>query len=133
VAYLIDSDWVIDHLEGRREARELIARLLPDGIAISIITYLEIFEGILGGRDRAEAERVFREFLRGVDVIGINRAVARRTADIRVELRRQKRPVTNRAMDLLIAATALERNLIMVSRNTRDYGDIPNLRLHGTI
>lgn len=123
----MDTDWVIGVLEGRPEAQLLFARLLPDGIAISIITYLEAYEGIRGGRNREEAERVFREFLRGVDVLGIDRTTARRTAHIRIDLRSRKRSINDRAMDLIIAATALEGGLILVSRNIRDYADISSL------
>ena len=39
--YLIDTDWVIDHLDDHPEARALLERLAPDGIAISIVTYME--------------------------------------------------------------------------------------------
>lgn len=127
MAYLLDTDWAIDVLEGRLEAHLLFARLLPDGVAVSIITYLEVYEGIRGGRNREEAERVFREFLRGVDVLGINRATARRTADIRVDLRSRKRSINDRAMDLIIAGTAIAHGLVLVSRNSRDYSDIPAL------
>ena len=130
MTYLLDTDWVVDHLAGRSEAVDLVATLAPDGIAISIITYVEVFEGILGGRDPRQAERVLRQFLEGVDVIGISRTVARRAAAIRVGLRRRRVPIDHRAMDLLIAATAVEHDLTLVSRNTRDYGDIPVLRLY---
>lgn len=130
MTYLIDTDWVIDALAGTPEARTLLTTLRPDGLAISIITYLEIFEGIIGGRDPERAEQVFRAFLHGNDVLGVTRAVAERTAAIRVELRRQRRPVSPRALDLIVAATAIEHRLVLVSRNVHDYADIPGLMLH---
>jgi predicted nucleic acid-binding protein len=68
--------------------------------------------------------------LRGVDVVGISRPVARRAALIRLDLRQRRRAITHRAMDLLIAATALERGLILVTRNTTDYADIPGLQTY---
>jgi predicted nucleic acid-binding protein len=39
--YLIDTDWVIDLLASVPEAVQLLDRLAQDGIAISIITYME--------------------------------------------------------------------------------------------
>ena len=42
--YLVDSDWVIDHLANVPEAVQLLDRLAQDGIAISIITYMEAFQ-----------------------------------------------------------------------------------------
>ena len=38
--------------------------------------------------------------------------------------------MNHRAMDLLIAATALEHDLVLVTRNTRHYADVADLRLH---
>lgn len=131
VPYLLDSDWVIDHLAGRADAVALVARLWSDGISISLMTYLEVYEGILGGRDTRAAERVFQEFLEGIEVIGVNRAIARRTAELRVDLRRRRLPISHRALDLIIAATAIEQDLALVSRNTRDYEDIGGLRIFG--
>ena len=46
MAYLIDADWTIDHLGATAEATSLMAELAPSGSAISIITYLEVYQGI---------------------------------------------------------------------------------------
>lgn len=130
MTYLIDTDWVVDFLSGQETAHDLIARLIPDGIAISIVTFIEVFEGIEGGRDPRDAERVFRQLLVAADVIGIGRRAARRTAQIRLELRRQGRAVNHRAFDLVIAATAMEHDLVLVTRNARHFEDIQGLRLY---
>jgi len=41
--YLVDSDWVAEYLVEREPAVTLLA---PEGIAISLMTYGEIYEGI---------------------------------------------------------------------------------------
>jgi predicted nucleic acid-binding protein len=130
VNYLIDSDWVIDYLLGEPRAVRTLSDLRPAGIAISVITYLEVVEGIVGARDSRQADAVFRALLGEVDVLDVTRPVARRTAAIRADLRRQKRPIVHRALDLLIAGTAIEHDLSLLSRNTRDFVDIPDLRLY---
>jgi predicted nucleic acid-binding protein len=38
--------------------------------------------------------------------------------------------ITSRVLDLLIAATALKHNLTLVTRNVKDYDDIPDLGLY---
>lgn len=126
---LIDTDRVIDALTGDAGGIALLRALRPSGIAISIVTYVEVFEGVVGSRDRPRAEEVFRAFLRGTPVVGIDQAVAERAAMIRSALRQRRRSISERAMDLLIAATAVELGLTLVSRNVRDFGDIPELRL----
>jgi tRNA(fMet)-specific endonuclease VapC len=61
--YLIDTDWVIDYLQGRCVAVRLLDELVSDGIAISIVTYAEIYQGIYFGRDPRQAEQGFRLWL----------------------------------------------------------------------
>ena len=44
---------------------------------MSIITYGEMYEGILYGQNRQRHERAFRQFLRLVRVLPLNRAIMR--------------------------------------------------------
>jgi len=81
--YLVDTDVVASYLNGRPDAMTLLGVLLADGLAISAITYGEIFEGIYYGRDPGQNAAVFRRFLHGVNVLEVNRGVARRFARIR--------------------------------------------------
>jgi predicted nucleic acid-binding protein len=130
MTYLIDTDRVVDYLSGRETPPGLLSTLRPDGIAISIVSYSEIYEGIYGSRDPKAAEQAFRDFLQGTAVLGVTRSVAKQNARIRSHLRGQRHPIANRALDLLIAATALAYDLSSVTRNQDDYGDIPGLKLY---
>jgi len=80
----------------------------------------------------ATAERKLSAFLDSVPLLPISPAVARRCASLRETLRRQGKRVNNRALDLLIAATAIEHDLTLVIRNLQDYGDIPGLETFGS-
>ena len=51
MSYLIDSDWIVDYLLERHEAVKLLGDLQRRGIAISVVTHMEIFEGIAGSAD----------------------------------------------------------------------------------
>jgi predicted nucleic acid-binding protein len=68
--------------------------------------------------------------IRAFPLLGVSKDVARRCAGIRHDLRSQGKRVRPRALDLLIAATALEHGLTLVTSNTGDYSDIPGLRLY---
>ena len=130
MSYLVDTDRIVDYLKGRPDAVELLNRLVDDGLSISIITYGEVYEGIYFGREPAANERAFRNFLRGVTVLGVSQVVARHFARIRGELRQQR--VTVPMPDLLIAATAVEHDLALVTRNLRDFKRIPGLKLEAS-
>src|SRR5947209_6257249 len=87
--YLVDSDWIADFLKGRSRAVDLLEALLTDGMAISIVTYAEVLEGIYYGRNPAHHEAMFRRLVRGIDVLGVSRRVAERYARISGQLRSQ--------------------------------------------
>lgn len=114
---------------GTLEAVELLRSLAPDGIAVSIITYMESVQGTLRTPPTYTPER-FQAFFDTVPILPLSAGVAERCARIRENLGQQGRRVRPRALDLIIAATALEHNLILVTRNEADYRDIPGLRLY---
>lgn len=126
--YLVDTDWVIPYLKGRPEAVQLLAALSADGLAISIITHGEIYEGIYYGRDPKAAAAGFREFQRDVRVLPLTRRITQRYGHIRGDLRQRGLLIGD--ADLLIAATALHHDLTLVTRNMQHFGRIPGLHLY---
>lgn len=128
--YLLDSDVVIDHLEEVPEVVELVEGLADQGITISMVTYMEVYQGILRSPSPDEAQAKFVAFLDAVPILPFSIEVARRCAQLREDLRRQEKQVRQRALDLVVAATALENDLELVTRNRDDFTDIPNLRLY---
>ena len=127
--YLIDSHVVIDHLADVPETSDLLSRLAADGIAMSIITYMEAFQGVTRSPHPEEAHRKFRAFAKSMPILPLSIAVAERCARLRETLRTQQKRVSSRALDLIIAATALEYDLTLVTANTEDFKDIPDLLL----
>ena len=130
MSYLVDTDRVVDYLLQRPDTVALLDDLQRHRLAISTITYLEVVEGIGGNRDPRRARQTFRAFLHGVRVLVVSRQVAERAATIRLEMRRQKQQINERSLDIIVAATAIEHNLTLVTRNTHDFADIPDLRLY---
>ena len=127
MSYLADSDRVADYLKGRVDAVRFIDDLRPDGLAISVVTYGEVYEGVAFERDAEAQERAFETFLVAVTVLPVTEAEVRRFALLRGELRRSGFTIGD--MDLLIAATALEHDLVLATRNVRDFSRVPGLRM----
>lgn len=125
--YLADTDWVVDFLKGRAPAVAFINGLLRQGLAISAITFAEVYEGIYYGGKRANDEQVLERFLRSVPILDVTREVARQFAMTRGALRQQR--VTVAPPDLPIAATAIHHDLILATRNVRHYDRIHGLKL----
>jgi tRNA(fMet)-specific endonuclease VapC len=128
VNYLLDSDWVVDYLKGLAHAVDLVHRIASDGLAMSVITLAEVYEGIFYGRDPVREEQTLLQFLRGVTVLDVDAEVARRYAVVRGSLRQQGILIPQ--PDILIASTALQYDLPLVTRNLRHYQRIPDLKLY---
>ncbi|HEV2108370.1 MAG TPA: hypothetical protein VGR16_08915 [Thermomicrobiales bacterium] len=79
--YLIDSDWLIDHLLEDQVAVALLNRLTPAGIAMSAISYMEAFESVIRRAEPTGFER-FGFILENVPVIPVSQAIAERCARI---------------------------------------------------
>jgi tRNA(fMet)-specific endonuclease VapC len=128
--YLIDSDVIIDHLADVPTATKLLDQLASEGIAVSIITYMEAYQGVLRSPQPASAHKKFEAFLETVPVLPFSVAGAKRCAQLRETLHKEGKRVKARALDLMTAAIALEHSLILVTRNVDDYKDIRGLKLH---
>jgi predicted nucleic acid-binding protein len=91
---------------------------------------MEAFQGVERSPAVEKAREKFQTFTAGVLILLFSLAVAERCARLRETLRKQNKRVNSRALDLIIAATALEYGLTLVTKNTEDFKDIPELTLH---
>jgi predicted nucleic acid-binding protein len=128
MSYLADTDITADYLNGQSSAISLLHSLAPSGLAISLVTYGEIYDGVLGSRDPRLALRGFRQFLRTASVLTLNRAIMEEFARIRRELRRTGMPIGDD--DVMIAATAINHDRELVTRNVRHFNRIPHLKIY---
>ena len=51
-SYLLDTNWIVDILNGQEKAIHTVLELAPAGLAVSIITYGELYEGAAFARDQ---------------------------------------------------------------------------------
>jgi predicted nucleic acid-binding protein len=87
--YLIDTDWIIDHLDGVQDAVQLLKELSEEGIAINIVTYMEVYQGIVREPNSSDVLMQFEMFREGISIIPFSLAVARRCANLREYLKKQ--------------------------------------------
>jgi tRNA(fMet)-specific endonuclease VapC len=128
-SYLLDTDWIVDILNGQEKALHTVLELAPAGLAVSIITYGELYEGAAFAHDPEPALSGLRNFLKGKAILPLTQPIMERFAQIRGSL---PRPVRQQIgdLDILIAATCLERNLTLLTRNLKDFQHIPDLKLY---
>jgi tRNA(fMet)-specific endonuclease VapC len=127
--YLVDTDWVVDILNGQKKAIHTVLELAPAGLAISIITYGELYEGAAFAHDPEPALAGLRSFLKGKAILPLTQPIMERFAQIRGSLPRPLRQQIG-DLDILIAATCLEHNLTLLTRNLKGFQHIPSLKLY---
>lgn len=116
VRALIDTNVLIDFLGGHEKARQELERHARP--AISIITWMEV---LVGAEPHEEPE--IRRWLDSFERIGVDDRVAGRAVAIRRE-RRIRLP------DAIIWASAQVHEMLLVSRNHRDFPrDAPDVRI----
>jgi hypothetical protein len=101
----------VDHLRGHKR---FVAG--KDDVYVSAVTRAELFSG------RGVEERRVRRLLEPMTSVAIDTAIAERAGRLR-------RATTCRLPDAMIAATAIELRLTLVTRNIRDFDGMRGLRM----
>ena len=73
--YLLDTDWVIDHFNGIEAITRRLEEFRPAGLALSVISLAELYEGLHYSRDPARSRAVLSRFLAGVAVLPVDDGV----------------------------------------------------------
>lgn len=128
MSYLLDSNVLISLLANDEDTEELLVRFADSGVSISVISYMEVSQGF--HQKRHAPRTVFESLIESFALLPVDQAIAERCAQIRAHLALRRRRVRPRSLDLLIAATAIEHDLTLVTRNVDDYQDVPGLRIH---
>ena len=131
--FLLDTNIVSELRKGRRADQAVLAwrkNVRTSECGLSVITLMELTLGIaLKARKDERAgqalqdwyERKLKPSFAG-RILVLDGAIAERAAGLQVE---RTRP----GSDALIAATALVRGLVLVTRNVRDFAGITELQL----
>lgn len=128
MAYLLDSDWVIEAVSGNRRVTQTLDHLSPQLLTLSFITAAEVYEGAYGSSNPEARLAAYRAFLLPFRTLPMNDDIAEQFAFLRAMLRRQGRLIPD--FDLLQAATALHYDLTLLTFNVRHFDRIPDLRLY---
>ncbi len=112
---ILDTDIVIDFLRRRDYARKLLEKWAGRGLlGISALTHLEVYQGMKKGEEKAT-----NHFLAGLISVPVDVSVARRAGSILNELR--SKVITTGIGDAIIAATALQMNVPLLTNNVEHY------------
>ncbi len=126
-AYLLDSCTIIAALRG--EPAALLNRLVtiaPNRLHLSSIVLAELATGAEKSPDRARKRKALAELTDGMVPLPFAAMDAHAYGRIRAALERKGAVIG--PLDLLIAAQAAARDLVLVSDNLREFRRVPGLR-----
>ena len=116
MGYLLDTNIITALLKGDVRVSKRLRELESQEIFISAISYYEIKRGLLAIRATRQLIE-FERFLTKVTVLSLDtREIFDRASEIYAELRVQGRLIQD--ADILIAATAIDRGLAVVSNDS---------------
>ncbi|MGC4027406.1 MAG: type II toxin-antitoxin system VapC family toxin [Steroidobacteraceae bacterium] len=126
-SWLPDSNILIAALNGEPAVLNRLAKLAPSRLRLSTIVLSELLAGAENSRIPAKARAAVLQLTRHFEALSYDTAAAQTYARIRAALERKGSPIGS--MDMLIAAQALEQDLILVTDNERELRRVPGLRI----
>jgi tRNA(fMet)-specific endonuclease VapC len=127
IRYLIDTDWVIDHLNAIERVVTRLQELRPQGLALSIISLAELSEGVYYSRTPERSQQALNAFLEDVSVLGIDEEVCKIFGRERGRLRKVGQLIGD--FDLFIAATGLHYGLTVLTNNRQHFERIEGIHI----
>jgi len=126
VNYLLDTNTLIHFFKGKGNVAAKLLSTPPAEISIPSIVQLELMVGISKSGTASKRLIQYEEFISLITVIPFGWEEANKGAEIRVALERHGLSIG--PYDLLIAATAIVNQRILVSHNLREFSRIEGLR-----
>ena len=125
--YLVDTDWVIDYQHGVARTVSRLDALFPLGIALSVVSLAELYEGHLNSPDPQVRDRALQSFLMPVRILPVDDEICRLFARERRRLRIAGNLIGD--LDILIGCTAIRHGLTLLTNNRRHFERLQGLNL----
>ena len=133
IRVLLDTDHVSLHERGHLPLRARLASFAPDEVAVSVVTVEEMLRGRLAIlARRSEGEARVHAYTKLLETVRFFSTIPVMPYDMACEqqfqaLRAMRLRVGSR--DLRIAATALVQNVVLITRNRRDFERVPGVKM----
>ena len=126
--YLLDTCVVSDLVKGDNNTLIRLKAKSPLQIKISSITAYELQYGLeKNDQLKKSVKKAVLGFLGDIAIIPFQIDMAKQAAIIRSNLEQARKPIGS--YDILIAATTLTLDLILVTSNEKEFSRIPNLKM----
>ena len=125
--YLLDTNICVFYLRGKLNFNQFISVPWRENCCISEITILELRYGAENSNQPQRHHQAVDAFLYGLTVIPIVKVIDTYTKE-KVRLRKMGTPI-NDEFDLIIGASAIANDLILVTDNAKHFVNFENLKI----
>ena len=132
MTYLLDTCVISDFIRGEPKVVSKMLSLPPNAIAVSTISRMEVEYGLSLNEERAKNLRPkIKVFFDSVHLLPFSGEDAVNAADVRSKLKKAGLPVG--PCDILLAGAALNRDLVFVTSNDKEFQRVDGLRIENWI
>ena len=128
--YLLDTNICIHFFRGKFELDKKFSEIGIENCAISEITLAELVYGAESSSNPKKNHKLIEEFVESISILPIIESIHRYGRE-KARLRERGELVSD--FDLLIGATAIEHDLIMITENTKEFNRISNIKVENWI
>ncbi|MFH1825493.1 MAG: PIN domain-containing protein [Candidatus Firestonebacteria bacterium] len=120
--YLIDTDVLINHINKKKDTLIKLSERENIILSLSVLNKFELYRGARTIKDKD----IINDIVRFFDVIIVDDQIAEKAA----ELSQLGNLYSLGIMDLIIAATCILHNLILVTENKKHFKLIPEIEIY---
>lgn len=125
--YLLDTDTLVYFYKRAGNCYQHLESLPDQDISISTINLFELEFGLAKSSNPFPLRAFLRELIRRYNVVDFDTSACQRAGEIRAYLQSKGTPIG--PYDVQVAGVAMARDLILVTRNTREFERVPGLRV----
>lgn len=119
---IFDTDVLIWYLRGNNKAVDAVVEAIP--FSISIVTYMELVQGMLNKQELEKMKRIFKEM--DVKVIPLTESISFRASEY---VENYSLSNSMELADALIASTCMELNETLYTADDKHYKVIKDLKI----
>ena len=125
--YLLDTDILIYSLKAHEIVQQNLRHHLHDPINVSAVTLMELYYGAYKSQKIANNLAKVKAIENSLEIIPVNQEMVEIFGVLKSDLEKVGKPLDD--FDLILAATAMSHNLIIVTNNEKHFGRIDGLKM----
>ena len=125
--YMLDTNMCIFLMKGTSNVLNKYLQNKDTGLSLSSITTAELYYGVFNSANIEKNNTNLSNFFIGMNILDFDSRASTEYGRLRADLQKKGTPIGQ--LDMLIAAHALSKDLILVTNNTREFELVEGLEL----